>query len=265
MVQRIDTDMAKHIALNVDPQWMMDDSAGASPRINQIPGGEIYGRIDQNGNWNIQRMGPTGAASEGFEYMNAKERRIETLFYLDAFKMVEKITKEGSVVHMSATEFAGRQADQFRFAGPALERMRAEFLFPCIARTAAILIRNKKVPPPPQQLRGIPIQAEYVSPLATAQRSNEGAAILQLIGDIIPLAQIDPRALDILNVPRAGRVLAKSRHVPQEALNTLEEIADMQAARDEAAAQERQTEQMVAASGAAKNSAQALTLLEGGV
>jgi hypothetical protein len=264
MLQRIDTDIAKHVSMNVDPQWLVEDETGVSPRINQVPGGMVYGRQNAKGIWNVDRLGPTGNSGDAVEYMGDKVRAVKALFYLDAFRMVEKISESGSVVHMSATEFAGRQADQFRFAGPALERLRAEFLFRLVSRTAAILIRNQKISPPPPQLRGAPIHAEYVSPLAVAQRASEGSSVLQLIGDIIPLAQVDPRALDIINVGRAGQVLGRSRHVPQEVLNSPEEIAAMQKARADVAAQEAATEQMVAASGAAKDNAKALQLMQGG-
>lgn len=263
MVQAVTTSITKHIAMNTDPQWMVEDESGVSPRINQVPGGYVYARQNQ-GNWNVQRLGPSGSAQEGLEFRDGIVRDIKSLFYLDAFKMVEKISEGGSVVHMSATEFAGRQADQFRFAGPALERLRSEMLFPTIGRTASILIRNKKVPPPPPQLRGAPIHAEYVSPLAVAQRASEGSAVLQFINDLIPLAQIDQRALDIVNVPEAGRVLGRARHVPQLILNTADQIAAIQQGRAEAAAEAQATEQMVAAAGASKDSAQALKLLTGG-
>lgn len=263
MVQAVTTSITKHIAMNTDPQWMVEDESGVSPRINQIPGGFVYARQNQ-GNWNVQRLGPSGSAQEGVDFRDSIVRDIKSLFYLDAFKMVEKISEGGSVVHMSATEFAGRQADQFRFAGPALERLRSEFLFPLISRTAKILIRNKKIPPPPPQLRGAPIHAEYVSPLAVAQRASERSAVLQLIGDLIPLAQIDQRALDILNVAETGRVLARASHVPQEALNTIEQIAAIQEGRANAAAEARNVEQMAAQSSAGLDNAKALKLLEGG-
>ena len=263
MLQRMDRDIAEHVAMNVNPQWLTEDEGGMSPRINQKPGGMVYGRLNHNGHWNVDRLGPTGSAAEGMDMRADVIRTIKALFYLDAFRMVEKISEEGSVVHMSATEFAGRQADQFRFAGPALERLRAEFLFPLLARTVAILIRNRKLPPPPPQLRGAPIHPEYVSPLAVAQRASEGTSVLQLINDLLPLASIDQRALDIMNVPAAGRVLARSRHVPGEVLNTPEEIAAIQQARSQAAAQAQATEQMAVASEAAKNNAQAMKLIEG--
>lgn len=263
-LQRMETDVIKRVSMDVDPQWLIDDESGVSPRINQVPGGYVHARVDSKGNWNVAPLRPSGSPDGGMTMIEKKERLVESLFYLDAFRMVEKISKAGSVVHMSATEFAGRQAEQFRFAGPALERQRAEFLFRLISRTASILIRNGHVPPPPPQLRGAPIHAEYVSPLAVAQRASEGSAVLQLIGDLIPLAQIDQRALDILNVPRAGRVLGKARHVPQEVLNSPEEIAAMQKARSDAAAEAQATEQMVAAAGAAKDNAGALELLQGG-
>ncbi|KKN00677.1 hypothetical protein LCGC14_1135440 [marine sediment metagenome] len=264
-LQRMETDVIKRVSMDVDPMWLTDDESGASPRINQVPGGMVYGRQDVKGNWNIEALRPSGSANDGMAMIEKKERLVESLFFLDAFRMVEKISKSGSVVHMSATEFAGRQAEQFRFAGPPLERQRAEFLFMVISRTASILIRNRKVPPPPPQLRGAPIHAEYVSPMGRARLMSDASPVLELIGDMIPLAQIDQKALDIINVPRAGRVLARARHVPQEVLNSPEEIAAVQKARSDVAAEARQTEQMVAAAGAAKDSAGALKLLgEGG-
>jgi len=263
MLQKTDKDITQHVDMNVNPQWLVESESGVSPRINRVPGGMIYGNLNAAGHWNIQRLGPTGSAAEAMEFRAQIVATIKALFYLDAFKMVEKITEKGSVTHMSATEFAGRQAEQMRYAGPALERLRAEFLFPLLARTIAVLVRNRKVPDPPWQLRGAPIYPEYVSPLAMAQRGTERAAVLQLIGDIVPLAQIDPRALDILNVPRAGQVLGRAGHVPMEVLNSPSEIAAMEKARADMAAQAASIEQMGTAATAARDNAQALSIMRG--
>ena len=157
--------------------------------------------------------------------------------------------------------FAGRMAEQFRYAGPALERLRSEFLFPLLSRTMSILVRNGKLPPQPWALGGAPIYPEYVSPLATAQRSGDRAAILQLIGDLIPLSQLDPRALHVMNAPRAGQVIGKVLHVPMEVLNTPAEIAALEQAMSERANQAALVEQMGTAAGAAKENAQALALM----
>ena len=80
----------------------------------------------------------------------------------------------------------------------------------------------------------------------------------------IPHAQIDPRALDIINVPRAGRVLGESRHVPQEVLNTPDEIKRLEQARTDAQQQQQAIEQMGVGATAAKDNAQAIQTLQGG-
>lgn len=261
-LQSMDQAITKHVHMNVDPQWLLEDEGAVSARINQVPGGYAYGKMNAQGHWNIQRLGPTGSAAEGMDLRADIIRTINKLFYLDAFKMVEKVTEKGSVANMSATEFAGRQADQLRHAGPAVERLRSEFLYLLLARTVSILLRNGKLAPPPARLRGYPIHPEYVSPLAVAQRATERSAVLQLIGDIIPLAQVDSRALDIINIPRAGQTIGRALHIPQEVLNSPSEIAAIQKSREEAANRTQQMEQMANAAGAAKDNAQAMQMLQ---
>lgn len=264
MMQRIENDLVKAIELQVNPPWMSDDESGTSPRINQNPGGIIYGRMNAQGHWNLQPVPQTSRVDLGQSERAEKIRTIKALFYLDAFKSMDKVTEKGSVVNMSATEWAGRNAEQLRYAGPALERLRAEFLFPLIARVLRIGARNGKIPPPPWQLRGAPVHPQYVSPLAMAQRSSERSAALQLIGDIVQLAPIDPRAIDVINSARTGRVLQRAAHAPQEMLNTPEELAAIEKARSDAQTSQAAAEQMAVSAGAAKDNAQAVTTLQRG-
>lgn len=261
MLQEIKRAVIKHAHKLADPPWMLDDEAGSSPRIDQNPGGKSYGRRDARGNWNAEPINPGGTTAPAQELMATTESQVESFYYLDAFKAVQKITDKGSVNHMSATEFAGRSAEQMQAAGPAVSRLRAEMLAPVIFRTAAILIRGGFVPLPPWQLRGAQVTPEYVSPLAIAQRSHPRNSILRLIGDITPLAQVDPTALDAINLERAVAEIAEADHVPQIILNTPAEREAIKKGRAEAAQRAAQSEQMVQASEASKNTAQALNLI----
>jgi hypothetical protein len=264
MLQRIENDLVKAVELQVDPPWLVDDESGVTPRINQNPGSNIYGRMNAQGHFNMMPVVQTSRVDLGQTERAEKIRTIKALFYLDAFKSMDKVTERGSVVNMSATEWAGRNAEQMRYAGPALERLRAEFLFPMLSRVLRILVRNGKVPPPPWQLRGAPIHPQYVSPLAMAQRSSERSAALQLIGDIVQLAPIDPRAIDVINSQRTGLILQRAAHAPVEMLNTPEELAAITRARSDAAQSQAAAQQVATSAGAAKDNAQAVTLLQQG-
>ena len=268
MLQKMEKDLTKHISMQVDHMVVTPDD-GNTPRINQVPGAHIYAPFSPNGTPLIARLGPGGSPKDGMEMRESKKQEIEKLFYLDAFKMIEKISPKGAVIYQSVPEFAARLSEQMRTAGPALARLRAEFLYPLMARMARICLRNGKLPDPPPQLRDSNgswkrIIPELVGPLAIAQQNNVRGAIMQYLGDIVPLTQVDPSILDVsLHGERTALELARAHHVPQSILPMPEEIAARRRAKADAAAQQAQVEQAGMMAKASSDNATAMARLRG--
>lgn len=72
--------------------------------------------------------------------------------------------------------------------GPVLERLQTEFHDKVIDRVFAIMSRGKLLPDPPQEIENKPIQVEYQSMLAAAQKAVETAGIermYQVVGNMV--------------------------------------------------------------------------------
>lgn len=263
MLQAMEVSITKHVQMNVDPTWVVPNDGNQSPRINQRPGGYAYAEFTANGNPLIQRMGPGGSAQDGMALREAKMQEIEKLYFLDAFKMPDKIKADGKGTYMSATEWAGRKAEQLQYAGPSTARLVTEFLYPLFAITTRILIRNKKLPPPPQKLRGAPVRPVFMLPGYTAAKGFERQSTLQLVGDIGSLAQFDPTVLDRLNLDNVVETIAYDLRAPAKVLATPEQVAAKAQGRAQAQQAQMQNEQLVNASQAALNNSKALQLQRG--
>ena len=263
-LQLVRRSAAKVVHKNADPGWMAEDSGSTQPRLNSSPGGVSYGRMNAQGHFSIQQLQPYGNPDTIGKYEAQLEERVKKHFFLDAFKLFEKISPEGSVVHASATEVAARQAEQLRLAGPLLVGLRAEWLYPCVHRSFRILGRNGRLPMPPYKMFKAKVYPEYRSPLAIAQVGQERQAVLQTVNDILPLMQVDQTAMDIINVTRTGAVLGRANNSPMQMFNSPAEIAKIQADRQQAqmAAQQAQSTQQLADAGL-KN-AQAGQITRGG-
>ena len=147
-----------------------------------------------------------------------------------------------------------------RLLSPVLGRLQAEMLRPLIDRVFNILLRNKKLPEPPEQLQGQTIDIEYVSPLARSQRQGDVQAILRTMEMIAPLSDrlpvmdhIDPDMLvkdvtDVLGVPR--KVLRSDQEIV--------EIRKSRAEQEQAAMEQQELMQNAQAAGQAAPMAKVL-------
>jgi len=126
-------------------------------------------------------------------------------------------------------------------------------LRPLISRSFAILMRQGVLPPAPEELQGLEIDIEYVSPLAKAQRGQDVQAIVQAMEILTPLNQLAP-VMDILDTDAMASHLADVLGVPAKVLRSQGEIKQMREERQQAqqAQQELdQTQQMAEAAGSA--------------
>ena len=92
-----------------------------------------------------------------------------------------------------------RAQERMSVLGPVIENLLSESLQPKLKRIFGILKRKGMIPPPPDSMKNVPLDIDFVSILALAQRSaNTGGveAFMKMVGEI---GQIHPDALDIPN------------------------------------------------------------------
>jgi hypothetical protein len=112
------------------------------------------------------------------------------------------------------------------------------------------MFRSKAMPEPPQQVlaaaktTGGEIDIEYEGPLARAQRAGELLSIQRMYELLIPLAQMKPEVMDIVDEDEVARRVIRLSGVPAAIERPLKSVTDIREARDQAAHQQDQIEQV---------------------
>lgn len=174
-------------------------------------------------------------------------QRIDSAFYKDVFLM---ISQENDV--RTATENLMRQEEKLLMLGPVLERLHSELHDPLITDAFQTAEDFGMLPPPPEDVAGQPIEIEYISMLAQAQRTVAVTGIERMIGFVTALAQADQSALDKLNVDRAVDEYAEAVGSSPQLIRNDEEVAALRASRADQMAAMQAAQQMQPAADALK-------------
>ena len=181
---------AQGIDKMVNPPMVADAQLKNQPATT-IPGGVTYIANSPNsiGFKPIYEVKP----DLGDMMMDIKEvqQRIKTALFSDLFLMISQLDTV-----RTATEIDARREEKMIQLGPVLERFENEALDPAVDRVFAIMHRRGLLPPAPQELQGKPIQVEYISMLAQAQRAAATTGIERLAGFVGNLAAANPGAMD---------------------------------------------------------------------
>ena len=211
----------------VDPPLLVPDDGFMLP-IRTVPGGLNFyraGTRDRLEPLNIGANNPLGMNME-----NQRREAIQAAFYVDQLMM-----SQGP--QMTATEVVQRTEEKMRLLGPVLGRLQAELLQPMIQRVYNILVRQKAFNPAPEFMSDSDIEIEYVSPLAKAQRQGDIQSALRMVELFTPLSQIDPAAMDYIDIDGMSKYLLKMLSVPATTIRGDEEVL---AIREDRQAQQQQ-------------------------
>lgn len=170
---------------------------------------------------------------------------IRKAFFADLFAMIAGMDNRD----MTAREVAERHEEKMLILGPVIERLEQEFLTPFLRRVFLILDRRGFIPPPPAILRGKPLEFEYISLLAQAQRMVGISAIDRMVNMVGYIANVSPESMDVVNPDAMIREYARMVGATEKILRDPEEIAVM---RGQRAQQQQQARQMAAAEAEAK-------------
>lgn len=124
--------------------------------------------------------------------INDVQMRIKETFYEDLFRAIISLDRR----QITAREIEERHEEKLLLLGPVVERLHSETLDPIIDRTFAIMARARLLPPAPPELAGSPLQVEYTSVLAQAQRAVGLSAVERLAAFTGGLAQLKPDIVD---------------------------------------------------------------------
>ena len=181
--------------------------------------------------------------------------RIDQTFYKDLFLMISSMVDP----KMTATEVAARQEEKMLMLGPVLERLSNELLQPLIETTFESMVAGNALPPPPQEMQGVPLSIELVSVLAQAQRAIGTNSMDRFVGSLGTVAQMKPDVLDKFDSDAWADVYSDSLGVDPTLIVAGDQVALIRQARAKAQAAQQQAAIQEQQSKTAKNLGQTPT------
>lgn len=190
--------------------------------------------------------------------IQAIEKRIQMGLFNDLFLMLEQKVEE----EMTAYEVAQKIQEKLQVLGPVIEGLLAESLKPKLKRIFNILKRRGMIDPPPASLQGIPLDIEFVSMLALAQKGAATGGIERLMQLLGSVSAIYPQAKDNVNVDALIREFNDLLGNPQKILYGPDEVVQQRAALAKQAQQQQQMAAMSQMAEAAGKAAPAAAVLQ---
>ncbi|WP_226783181.1 portal protein [Oceaniglobus trochenteri] len=222
------------------------------------PGQVIYGSVTMRGDPLVRPLNNTGNIGLTMEEKSAKVEEIKDAFHYSLMSLAGR-------TGMTATEVMEITEERQRLMAPHMGRIQEEYLAPKIERRFALLWRAGQIPPPPEGAEGTAIEVTYLSAAAAAQRSAEGAAIVRIISDIAPLAQMNPRYIERLDPDATIEALHAARGGPATMLRPREEADKIAEARAQAEQQAQMMQMVQAGGGVAKDLGSAVQAMAPGM
>lgn len=248
MLMKLQKDFLVALDKMIDPPVIQDSSVDGEK--NTLPGGvtRVSSFAPNTGVRPAYQINPDLNACQA--KIDRTVQAIDATFYKDLFLLLAQ-SQQGQ---QTAYEIAKRYEEKLLMLGPVIERQENELLDPLIERTFGIALRMGVIPPPPAVIGGQELKIEYISTLAQAQKMVGTQAIEQVISFITNpnLAQMDPDAIDNIDVDEAVRTYADFLGVPAKLINPKELVAQIRQAKAKQQAQAQSDQRAMAMAQGAK-------------
>lgn len=147
---------------------------------------------------------------------------IQCIFFVNVFQMIAATANQ---TDRTATEVQALEQEKVMMLGPVLERLHTELLDPLVTNAFGFMVEYNMLPEVPEELYGRELSIEYVSVLAEAQKNASANGIVRTAQQIGLLAQINPQAVDKLDVDATIDHLADMNGVPPSLIVTGQKVA----------------------------------------
>lgn len=228
---------------------MQGPSSLKNKKASILPGDITFVDVQQG----QQGFAPTYQVNPGiFEIENKQEqirKRVSRVFYEDLFLMMAQSDRR----EITATEIEERHEEKMLALGPVLESLNQDLLDPLIDNTFDIMLKQGKIPPPPEELQGQELKVEYISIMAQAQKVIGIGGIERLSGFVSNLAAVDPSVLDKIDFDQLVDVYGEMTSVPPSIIRSDEDVDKIRQQKAQAQAEQAKMEKMQAMAGAAKD------------
>jgi len=231
----------------VDPPLQVPDEGFLSP-IRTSPGAIMYKEPNAE---HIEPLLTQGNIPVGLEYTDRKREQIKKAFYNDWLRMEKQNTE------MTAYEVQDRRDEKLRLLAPMLGRQETELLGPMISRTLELLSDKRKFPQAPDSIIGKRMKASYSSPASRAQTGIKAVTMGSFVQELLPLAQVNPQIMDVIDFDAYTRELAIARGVTRTILRDQKALDAIRQNRQQQQAMQSVAQTAEPASKAIKNLADA--------
>lgn len=153
--------------------------------------------------------------------IEAHQQRISRAFYEDLFLMLAQSDRR----QITATEIAERHEEKLLALGPVLEQINQDLLDPLIDITFEIMLKQGRVPEPPQELQGKDLKVEYVSIMQQAQKLVGLAGVERFSGFASQVMAVNPEALDKIDTDQLLDVYGDMTSIPPGIVRSDEDVA----------------------------------------
>ena len=246
MLQELMKLVLKGAQKQVDPPLMLPDDGFIVP-VKTTPGSLNYYRAGTRPTDRIAAIETKGDARLGNDMLQALRQQIMTMFSVDLMIMPTDPSDPASAGKGVTATFTNRQeGENNMMLSPLLSELQDELLDPEVARVFAMRWRQSLAmrfgpgspfPPPPPELRGQPWHAEYLSPIALAQKAARFDPVKRLLQTQLELKQMDPTTPMVLDAEAILRLEAEDTNAPIAVLKSPDRLA---AELQKAAAQQQQ-------------------------
>jgi hypothetical protein len=183
---------------------MADPPTGSGSDMDLLdlhPGGQNPGVVTTTGAMGVYPIYQVDPRTQELQLkINDVKQQIREGMYNDLFSMLSR----SPVSNMTATQVAEMQEEKLIMLGPVIERLNDEFFMPLIDITFAHMLANEMVPPPPEEIQGMPIKVEFVSLLAQAQKQLGTVAVERYMNFVVNYGQAIPELMDSPEIDRVG-------------------------------------------------------------
>lgn len=181
--------------------------------------------------------------------------RIESAFFADLFRMLDFLDDR----ERTAFEISERKEEKVAMLSPALESLTDEVLDPVITLVYNLMGRAGLIPEPPEALVGQPVQIEYTSMLAQAQKAAGLATIERTIGFVGQMAAAtqNPAVWDKVDLDQTIDEFHDRVGGPARIVRSDEAVAEIRGQRE----QKARMQEMAAMAPALKQGADAMSKL----
>lgn len=213
--------------------WVAEDDGVLNPRSIKIGARRI---IVANSVDSIKPLGSSTDFNVAFTEAENLQAQIRRIMLADVLPPLDGQPR-------TATEINTRMNMLRQMLGPIFGRLQSEYLQVMIERCFGLALRAGALGQPPETLDNRVWHVKYESPLARSQKLVEVEAIDNYVAGLANIAQLDPSAMDNVDLDKAARFRGEALGVPAEIIPTMNDVAATRVQRQ--VTQQAQTQQAI--------------------